>query len=233
VAQLNAPEQFYTMQFIEVGNTVEMRNTFIVVGYDIQNHYIDIIIQYKSKTVVGDFANNTATMPWAVPIYLSKLGMHLPQFDYIIPGSYLDAYDPLYLEEDPEVEGLYLIGKEKYRLNLDKDFQLTGKYYLNPIGWGSIIQRESRLRSRIERETVLTSLLNNRFDGSVLKGTLIRMFMRPKNGGDVVETSYFPLIRHDISELNRYDISDAIGVIHDEITNIEYELPLFTLKQSA
>lgn len=231
MVQSNAPEQSYIMRYLEVGQTVEMHNTFVVTGYDANKHLIDILIQYKSGTVIGDFAGNTATMPWMVPIYLSKLGLHIPAYDYIIPGPYLDTNDPLYLEDASE--GHYKINDEIYKLNLDKDFPLTGKYYLHPVGWGNIITKTSRLRTQEERESVLMSIINNRFDGSVIKGTLIRMFMRPKDGGDIKETAYFPLIRHDLSSLNRYDLADMIGVIHDDITNIEYEIPLFTIKEST
>jgi hypothetical protein len=154
-----------------------------------------------------------------VPLYLNGLGFLLPEFDFTLPGSYLDANHPDYYQEGEDHTVLYK-GK-KYKLSLDVDFNLTGKYYLLPLDGGNTITTYSKVRTDKERQNRIEETVNESFEGDILEWVLLDVILRDKDTDEYIGR------KSEVGERSRVKY---IGIVKDPITKLEFEFPMNYLK---
>ena len=140
-----------------------------------------------------------------IPIYIGKLGIKLPNFFFNIPGESSNTQNDYYVAIDRN-EKIYEFNNMAVKLVLDKDFDLTGKYYLIPVDRDlAVIPRTATLKSKEEIDDICSFLCDSIVEGSVIHGNVVAIMSD--------------------SIILEHPKDDSIILIQDPITRVEFLVP--------
>lgn len=219
---------------MNIGDKAALYTKFKIVSYNSSNETFSIAIQ--------DFDNPIYI---EVPVYLSALGVFLPINSFVYPGDNNPVGHPDYYKRATIKDGkaeYYLGNNDKFRINLEIDhefFNINGKYYvINFYGDGdkATVLYYAQLKTQEQWTKEVESLIGITFDGEVIIGIVVSIFIRytnypaPYTDSEETEIYYFSSTKQAVRNAtgSSYNI---IVIIHDEGTDMEYEMPLELLKR--
>lgn len=144
---------------MKIGDNVQLKYPFTIAGYRPDYQVFDINIRVDK----GQFEIDT------IPIYISRLGIYYKMFKH--PTQIKEI---TFLDKEKEIVEK---GGKAYKLRLDKDFQLNGKYYL--IG-NDIEHFTAPQFTEDEKNTMLNSCVGNTYNGSIISGPVIAIYIQSK-----------------------------------------------------
>lgn len=178
-------------------------------------HLLTISIQtQKGDAQIKDYLT--------VPLYLSGIGFHLPDFDYCLPGSYLPITHPDYYRETKS--GYFTFYGEQCKISFDDDFAYTGKYWLLPET-GAPIAKTAQLRSADLRQKRIDDAIGNVLDGIMIEGVILDFLIAEKETGQILSVingkEYVP--GHQIGD------TKVLVFMQDPVTRVEFNFPAIYL----
>jgi len=157
-----------------------------------------------------------------IPLYISGLGFFQPQFDYVLPGSYLPPQHPDYYRT---VGDKFIYNGQQSKMSCDKEFMYNGKYYLMPETSGSVVTKTAQLRSKEHRKDMIEKSIGRIFEGELLEGIALEFLLRNQEDnslrGVINSTEPSP-----VGATN----PKVMALLRDPITFVEYEFPVLYLK---
>jgi len=159
-----------------------------------------------------------------MPLYIGGLGFMPPDFDYVLPGSYLPTTHPDFYRTEG---GKFIYNGQQCALNCDKDFMYNGKYYLMPPT-GNIITKTAMLRTEDMRNERIQESIGKEFDGELIEGIALEFLLRDSKNNELISVI-------NASETKTVSVNSpkVVALIRDPITFVEYEFPVLYLKSKS
>lgn len=193
---------------MKVGDTVVFSRGFKIQSYNKVAQSFSIAVLNESGTTIGEYE---------VPMWLSTLGLSPPERDFVIPGEFLPKDHPDHYRTIDARKGTFEFGKGACKIELDPMFNTTGKYFIIPLGWEPPMSKIAQIRSEQLRTNVLNALNGQSFDGAILQGKIVLIYIKQKD--DIRIVNYLS------DGFETYLRSKSKVLIQDPITLVEYELP--------
>lgn len=197
---------------IKVGDQVYSRFSFIILDYSIEYDCFNIIFLTDTGQSEG----------YNIPLYIGNLGLYPLDRFYVRPSCHLPLDHPDYYQAVDLKNDIFMYKARAYEVRLDKDFNRNGIYTLHPVIKGlPVIYKTAAKRIKDDIIDVCEGLVSSTMDGRMLKGTVVRIFSRELSDQNNIRY-YDRLIRSLLVAKQR----DYYAVIHDPLTDIEYEIKL-------
>lgn len=189
---------------MRIGDEGYLKYPFTVYAYDLDKELLHLYVhisKIKEKEVT-------------LPLYISNLGLYLPEFDYCIPGDYLPLEHPDYYEVLDLKNGMKVMYEDRRcKLVMAPDFNVTGKYSIW-VEEDYCVTKKASLKGVKERQEMLEeNILNQKWDGNVIQGRIILFYLGNENK---IFPSY--IMGPNIAE-------SAYTVLQDSITLVEMSIP--------
>lgn len=189
---------------MKIGDEGYLKYPFTVYAYDLDRELLHIYVHTK-----------TSDKELLLPLYISNLGLFLPNFDFCMPGDYLPLGHPDYYEVVSLQNGMKVLYEDRRcKLVMSPDFNITGKYSLW-IDDDYCVTKVAQIKTIEQRKDTLEEIiLNQKWDGNIIQGRIVLFYLG-------TETKIFP------SYILGPNIADsAYAVIQDSITLVEMALPV-------
>ena len=195
---------------MRIGEQAYLKYQFAITSFDLDRGVLSLTV----------YLGDTAYELIKVPIWLSNLGFTHPELDFCVPGDNWPLDHPDYFEIVSTDRGLWVSYEgERYKCILDRDFHLTGEYRLVGDHADDIIVVKSQLRTDMQRRLILEDMVNQRFDGNLIQGTIIYLFINSSKG--IMWPNHFLGVAYS---------KRAYAVLQDPITKVQFSLPAHLLE---